>query len=85
MPHAENGEDALPGPPLAPEGTPGDGPRPPVAGPGERIVDMPRALSVDLGDVVHLLHPGRQTVPLDVAAHPLVKKFVVEEPPNHAA
>jgi hypothetical protein len=86
---AGNPEYALPGPRPRTQATseraPDAAPAPPplVAGPGERIVDMPHRLSVDLGDRVALLRSGRQVVPLDVAQHPIVKKFVKEEP--HAA
>lgn len=86
VPATANAEHALPGPPRPSEGTPGKTePMPLVAGVDEAIVDMPHRLNVDLGNRVHLLRPGRQIVPLDVARHPLIKKFVVEEYPDHAA
>jgi hypothetical protein len=81
---ARGAEHALPGPALPPQGTPDHGPRPLIAGPGEAIVDAPQRMIVNLPDRVHLLRPG-QVVPLDVAEHPLIAKFVVEEYPDNAA
>jgi len=83
-PDALNAEYATHGPPRAPHATPDPGL---IAGPGMVIIDMPNAIHVDVGNRVHLLRPGRQVVPRDVAQHPLIKKFAVareEQDPDAA-